>query len=74
MVGRHGVSERDRAQIAEIVGCRMVGGACVTHQSREWEARRPGCPYVDSLIGYARSKVPSAVTDLTPKRGGTTAA
>lgn len=74
LVRGYGDSERDRQQIADIVGCRMVGGACVTHQSREWEARRPGCPYLDSLMGYARSRVPSAVAAAMPKQDGTSAA
>ena len=56
VVRGHRGSEREREQIAEIVGCRMVGGACVTHQPRDWEMRRPGCPYVDSLLRYARSR------------------
>ena len=74
VVRGHGDSERDRRQIAEIVGCRMVGGAWVAHQSREWEARRPGCPYLDSLMGYARSRASSAVAAPLPKQDGTSAA
>lgn len=42
-----------REQIAEIVRCRMVEGMCVVHQTREWEPRKRGCPYVDSLMRYA---------------------
>lgn len=38
---------RGREQIAEIVGCRMVDGACVTHQPHE--PRQRGCPFVDSV-------------------------
>ena len=44
---------RVREEIAQIVGCRMVDGVCVKHQSRPWEPRRSGCPYVDSLMRYA---------------------
>ena len=54
---------RRRAQIAEIVGCRMVGGACVEHQSRQWEPRKSGCPFVDSLM---RMGLSGASRDGTP--------
>ncbi|MGV1007446.1 MAG: hypothetical protein ACOYBY_02410 [Dermatophilaceae bacterium] len=56
LVLRHSVPTDEREQIAEIVGCRMADGACVIHQPRAWERRRPGCPYVDSLLRYARSR------------------
>ncbi len=47
------VPTRGPEEIAQIVGCRMKDGSCVVHQPREWEARRPGCPYVDALHAYA---------------------
>lgn len=45
---------RVREEIAQIVGCRMVDGVCVKHQSRPWELSRSGCPYVDSLMRAPR--------------------
>lgn len=43
-----------REQVSDIVGCRMVNGACVTHQ-RPLDTPRPGCPLVDSVMRQAQA-------------------
>jgi hypothetical protein len=47
-------SRHEREKIAAILGCRMVDGVCVRHQSRPWEPRRPGCPFADAVMRQGR--------------------
>ena len=58
------VSKKERERIAAILGCRMVDGMCVRHQSRPWEPRRPGCPFADAVMGQGRDAGAATGTGL----------